>query len=85
MWMRTYAVHAPALSLAEAAMLPALPAQRGGAPRNLLMPTDHLHFRHGDVDSGGRTVDNFSQHRGTMAGRALLAYVQNAPARRQRR
>ena len=34
----TYAVHAPALSLPEAAMLPALPKEQTAVPRNLILP-----------------------------------------------
>lgn len=82
MRMCTYAVHAPALSLVEAAMLPALPAP---GPGNLLIPTAHLDFRQAAVDGGGRPVDNFPPSRGTMVGRALLTYVKNTPAQRRRR
>ncbi len=84
MMNRTYAVHAPALSLQEAAMLPALPA-RQGTPRNLLIPSGHLDFRTGHVDGGGYPVDNFSPRWGSMAGRALLNYVKSASAQRRRR
>ena len=54
---RLAAAHAPALSAAEAVMLPALPRER-----------QHIPTR-----------------RGTMAGRALLAYVKSAPAQRRKR
>ena len=82
---RTYAAHAPALSLQEAALLPALPAPAPAKPRNLLIPQGHLDVRQGNVDDGGGVVDNFPPRRGSMAGRALLAYVKNAPARRRKR
>ena len=85
MLTRTYAVHAPALSLQEAAMLPALPGPERGRPRNLLIPTGHLDFRAEQVDRGAQPVDNLPARRGTMAGRALLRYVENAPAGRRRR
>ena len=54
---RLAAAHAPALSAAEAVMLPAMPRETQPIPVK----------------------------RGTMAGRALLAYVKNAPAQRRRR
>ncbi|MBQ8201678.1 MAG: hypothetical protein IJZ74_07925, partial [Clostridia bacterium] len=78
-------IHSPALSVQEAAMLPALSSPWEGTPRNLLIPTGHLDFRKANVDGGGRPVDNFSARRGTMAGRALLSYVKSAPAQRRRR
>lgn len=71
---RTYLAHTPALSLQEAAMLPAL-------PRNMLIPTRGLDFRRGAVDG----MPQPSVRRGTMAGRALLTYVKSAPAQRRRR
>lgn len=77
----TMAVHAPALTLQEAAMLPALARE---TPRNLLIPFGSLDYRTGPVDAGAQPVDN-RMRRGTMAGRALLAYIRSAPARRQRR
>lgn len=54
---RLAAAHVPALSAAEAVMLPALPRQAQDIP----------------------------VRRGTMAGRALLAYVKSAPAQRRKR
>ena len=77
----TMAVHVPALSVQEAAMLPALVRE---TPRNLLIPYGRLDYRSGPVDAGAQPVDNRTR-RGTMAGRALLAYIRSAPARRQRR
>ena len=81
MMMRTMALHAPALTRQEAAMLPALTPE---TPRNVLLPLRGLDFRPAALDPGGRPVDNRIR-RGTMAGRALLSYVKSAPARRQRR
>ncbi len=75
MKMRTLAARAPAMSLAEAAMLPALSREEArGMPANLLVPRKDLHFR--SVESGGRSVDSFSRRRGSMAGRAVLKMVQ---------
>ena len=54
---RLAAAHAPALSAAEAVMLPALPRETQPIP----------------------------VRRGTMAGRALLAYVKGTPAQRRKR
>lgn len=79
--LRQHAVHAPALSLNEAAMLPAIWPE---APRNLLLSHAGLDFRTGAVDAGGRPVDN-PIRRGSMAGRAILHHVRSASARRQRR
>ena len=79
--LRKHAVHAPALSLNEAAMLPAIWPE---APRNLLMPYTGLDFRTGPVDGGGLPVDS-AKRRGSMAGRAILHYIRSAPAQRQRR
>ena len=81
MLMRTMAAHMPALSLPEAAMLPALTPE---TPRNLLLSQTGLDFQPVQQASGGGSVDN-PVRRGTMAGRALLAHVRNAPARRRRR
>lgn len=80
MLMRTMAAHMPALSLPEAAMLPALTPE---TPRNLLLPQTGLIFRPVTMASGGGTVDN-PVRRGTMAGCALLAHVRSAPARKRR-
>ncbi len=66
----TYAVHAPALSLPEAAMLPAL-QQEASLPRNLILPDRRTyypmpeHFRPQPTPA-----------RGSMAGRAVLTAVQ---------
>lgn len=79
--IRQALVHAPALSLHEAAMLPALSPE---TPRNLLPSHAGLDFRTGSVDAGGRPVDN-PIRRGSMAGRAILHYVRSASAQRQRR
>lgn len=84
--VRTYAVHAPALSLQEAAMLPAQPGgAQAGMPRNLLISRANLDFRHGAVDGCGGNTAHSPGRRGTMAGRALLRYVENASADRRRR
>ena len=72
---RTSAVHAPALSLPEAAMLPALPL-------NLILPDRRTYYPM-PVHDGGRPVDNAK--RGSMAGRAVLTHVKNAPAKRRER
>ena len=71
---RSYAVHAPALSLHEAAMLPALEAS---PPRNLLLP-DHRTYT--PVLQGGQSPAQ--PRRGSMAGRAVLTYIKSAPAKR---
>ncbi len=66
----TYAVHAPALSLPEAAMLPAL--QREAAlPRNLILPDRRTYYPIPDR----RDVPP-APKRGSMAGRAVLTAVQ---------
>ena len=80
MMMRMMAAQMPALSLPEAAMLPALTP---GMPRNLLLPQNGLVFQPVQPGYGGLLVDNVQ--RGTMAGRAALNHAANAPARRQRR
>lgn len=63
----SYAVHAPALSLPEAAMLPALeialPERRMARPLPPAQPVE-------------------SHPQGSMAGRAGLKCIKNAPARR---
>ena len=70
---RSYAVHAPALSLPEAAMLPAL---ERSMPRNLLLP-DRRTYHPMPVEKPAEAV-----RRGSMAGRAVLAMV--APKKRGR-
>ncbi len=66
----TYAVHAPALSLPEAAMLPALPKEPESAiPRNLILP-DRRTYHPMPAPGGGHPVDNI--RRGSVAGRAVL-------------
>ena len=78
----TYAVHAPALSLPEAAMLPALPQrQRAAVPRNLVLPDRRTY--HPMPVIGVQPVDH--RRRGSMAGRAVLTHIRNAPAQRQGR
>ncbi len=76
--MRMIAARAPALSLPEAALLPALPREwqplRASIPSNLMIPNRGLHFV--PVDRGGRPVDNAARGRGSMAGRAVLRMVQ---------
>ena len=71
MEMRTYAVHAPALSLPEAAMLPALEAD---LPRNLILPDRRTYSPMPKPVQPTR--------RGSMAGRAVLTYIKNVPAQR---
>ena len=66
----THAVHAPALSLPEAAMLPAL-------PRNLVLPDHRVYY---PMPKPGQIVDNV--RRGSMAGRAVLSHIKNAPTQR---
>jgi len=66
----SHAVHAPALSLPEAAMLPAL-------PRNLVLPDRRTYY---PMPKPGQTVDN--PRRGSMAGRAILTHIKNAPPKR---
>ncbi len=80
MLTRTMALHMPALSRQEAAMLPALMPEM---PQNLLITFGALDYRAAPVDGGARPANNV--RRGTMAGRALLTYIKSAPARRQRR
>ena len=64
---RSYAVHAPALSLPEAAMLPAL---ERSLPRNLILP-DRWTYHPMPVQKPVMAV-----RRGSMAGRAVLKMVQ---------
>jgi len=66
---RSYAVHAPALSLPEAAMLPALPRE-AVLPRNLVLPDRRTYYA---MPKPGQLVDNAK--RGSMAGRAVLKAV----------
>ena len=68
---RSYAVHAPALSLPEAAMLPALPRPEPTLPRNLAMPDRRIYH---PMPLPGRDVD--------MVRRAALHHVKNAPTQR---
>ncbi len=63
---RSYAVHAPALSLPEAAMLPALERT---LPRNLILPDRRTY--HPMPAAMQTTVPR----RGSMAGRAVLKAV----------
>ena len=79
--LTTYAVHAPALSLPEAAMLPAL-AREDALPRNLVLPDRRTYFPM-PTPERGQPVDNLRS--GSMAGRAVLTYVKNAPAQRPKR
>lgn len=67
---RTYAVHAPALSLPEAAMLPAMESDH--LPRNLVLPDRRTYYPMPAPDRG-QPVDNLP--RGTMAGRSVLRMV----------
>lgn len=66
---KSHAVHAPALSLPEAAMLPAMEADN--LPRNLVMPDRRTYYPM--PAPGGQPVDN--AQRGSMAGRAVLRMV----------
>lgn len=66
---RTYAVHAPALSLPEAAMLPAIETDH--LPRNLVLPDRRTYYPM--PAPAGPIVDNV--RRGSMAGRAVLRMV----------
>ncbi len=77
----TYAVHAPALSLPEAAMLPAMEAHN--LPRNLVLPDRRTYYPMPPVHSGAQLVDN--HRRGSMAGRAVLNHIKNASAQRPKR
>ncbi len=74
----TYAVHAPALSLPEAAMLPALAGEEL-LPRNLLLPDRRTYH------PMPPKLQPEAPRRGSMAGRAVLAYVKNAPAQGRER
>ncbi len=69
MTMESAAVHAPALTRQEAAMLPALTPP---SPGNLLMPRNYLDFRRGALDEAPAPRQ---ERRGSMAGRALLSHV----------
>ena len=64
---RSYAVHAPALSLPEAAMLPAL--ERESIPRNLILPDRRTYY---PMPAPGQAAE---PRRGSMAGRAVLRMV----------
>lgn len=72
----TYAVHAQALSLPEAAMLPALPARRTVLPRNLLLPDQRVYH---PMPAPQMAEPVPQKRRGSMAGRASLACVRRAP------
>lgn len=76
----TYTVHAPALSLPEAAMLPAMEAEN--LPRNLVLPDRRTYF---PMPPAQPEIQIAQRPKGSMAGRALLHYVENAPARRPKR
>ena len=67
MMMRTMALHAPALTRQEAAMLPAL---EHTLPRNLILP-DRRTYHPMPVEKPVMAV-----RRGSMAGRAVLKMVQ---------
>jgi len=64
---RSYAVHAPALSLPEAAMLPAL---EHTLPRNLILPDGRMYHPMPAL----KPV--MVVRRGSMAGRGVLKMVQ---------
>lgn len=65
--LMSYAVHAPALSLPEAAMLPALETVLSERRMERPLPP-------------AQPVDSHPQ--GSMAGRTVLKYIKSAPARR---
>ncbi len=67
---RTYAVHMPALSLPEAAMLPAL-AREDTLPRNLVLPDRRIYYPM-PAPSNERSACASR----TMTGRAVLTAVQ---------
>ncbi len=77
----THAVHAPALSLPEAAMLPAMEANT--LPRNLVLPDRRTYYPMPPVQPTAQPVDNC--RRGSMAGRAALNHIKNASAQRPKR
>ena len=74
----TNMVHAPALSLPEAAMLPALAGEEL-LPRNLLLPDRRIYHPMPQM------LQPEPPRRGSMAGRAVLAYIKNAPVQRRER
>ncbi len=64
----TYAVHAPALSLQEAAMLPAISREvRSNLPGNLILPDRRTYHPMPPPRSAAP-----ERRRGSMAGRAVL-------------
>lgn len=67
---KSYAVHAPALSWVEAAMLPAI--ERETVPRNLVLP-DRRTYHAMPAQHDIAPADNM--RRGSMAGRAVLRMV----------
>lgn len=67
---RTYAVHMPALSLPEAAMLPAL-AREDALPRNLLLPDRRTYY-----PMPAPLNEAACSRPCSMAGRAVLTAVQ---------
>ncbi len=70
---RTYAVHVPALSLPEAAMMTALPrAEERPLPGNLTLPDRRTYYPMPDLDR----AQPAGPTRGSMAGRAVLTAVQ---------
>ncbi len=70
---RTYAVHAPALSLPEAAMLPALPRMpEPSVPGNLMLRDRRTYY----PMPAPETEKPGLPQSGSMAGRAVLAAVQ---------
>ncbi len=73
---RTYAVHVPALSLPEAAMLPARPRERS-VPGNLVLRDRRTYY---PMPSPARErplqPTPTERAQGSMAGRAVLAAVQ---------
>ena len=74
----TYMVHTPALSLPEAAMLPALAGEES-LPRNLLLPDRRIYH------PMPQSLPAQAPRRGSMAGRAVLACIKSAPVQRRER
>ena len=73
---RSYAVHAPALSLPEAALLMALSPEEA-LPRNLILRDTRTYH---PMPPCVQPMDNV--RRGSMAGRAVLTHIKNAPAQK---
>lgn len=73
MFMKTtYAVHAPALTWPEAAMLPALQREPPDLPRSLVLPDRRIYY---PMPAPADTTAAPRPQRGSMAGRAVLQAV----------